>query len=669
MREALKHAAAALLCLAPFGLTASSAVAIDVEGQPQTVTVPVAPNIALTNISLCADSTDSPWAAIGLTRPAWIAFCAERRLRLLPALPEIEQSVAQDVQGYFADHGPGLAVGLVLDDGLFYSQGFGFRDAQKKFAPDETTVFRAGSLSKVMTGTGLLTLIDDPAQHMSLSDSADSARYVPELKFVCPAGASTDPTKLTSSCARGTNDLKIQLKHLVSHTSGLPNVLSTGSAWMDELKKSELLFPPGTYAAYSGVAVELAGLLEQRVSGEPSYTDFITKHLFLPLGMTHSSMDQTKVPQDLLAQKWNLVWSDPAPLYATWSLSAIPQLQPGETPNMLTPAGGLATSVWDLSRFMKMWLSGVAPSVNGRPLLKSSTIQSANLPQVPVSTAPPQICGGANPDSHQAYFSQCIPANVFGVNWVVVNTPFLHHNGKLPRYSGSSTYIDQPGKMGATGLVSTDPYPNPKDIAANYLQPPNLDPGFIDTVVQTHLLTAGLTADAKTTWKGERLAAGTARLLWLSGVDAPPSIVGTVINPTLQPQVIEHPNVAPSPPPGPITGRAEAVQQPSPTQPNQETPEQKDQDQLLDQFTPAFRTQNQLTGANVASFVAGIFGGVHHCSTFRIRRVFGADKIALRFECRDRKSNAAESFDVTLTVNSAGRIAALSDAGATGEAY
>src|SRR5262245_19986892 len=70
---------------------------------PDAVQAPTIPNVPLAVISSCVDSTASPWVAIGLNRPNWINVCAERRLRLLPALPGIAQSVTQDVNGYFAD--------------------------------------------------------------------------------------------------------------------------------------------------------------------------------------------------------------------------------------------------------------------------------------------------------------------------------------------------------------------------------------------------------------------------------------------------------------------------------------------------------------------------------------------------------------------------------------
>jgi CubicO group peptidase (beta-lactamase class C family) len=179
-----------------------------------------------------------------------------------------------------------LALGLVLEEGLYYSKGFGFSDSQETRRPDEETVFRAGSLSKVMTGTALLTLIDDPTKHMSPDDSADEQRYLPELKFVCPIW--------DQSCTRGSQHLGVKLKHLVSYTAGLADVMEQTNAdvdpWLSDLKKSWLLFEPGTFGSYSGVGVEGVGLIERRISGQ-SYPDFAKNNLFEPLGMRHSTMD------------------------------------------------------------------------------------------------------------------------------------------------------------------------------------------------------------------------------------------------------------------------------------------------------------------------------------------------------------------------------------------
>jgi len=635
----------------PKGVEPSQAHAGAVLSQAQGGVVANLPQFILQ----CSDSTDAPWASIGQpSRPKWVSLCAERRLRLLPALPGMKKDIQGDVDKYFGTRGPGLAVGLVLDDGLLYSQGFGFRDAKKTSPPDELTLFRAGSLSKVITGTGLLTLIDDPARQMSLDDLADGPKYLPELKYVCPAA---DDGQSFKNCSRGSNHLGIKLKDLVSHTAGLANVMEQTNAgistWLSDLKKSYLLYPPEKYGAYSGIAIEGVGLIEQRVSGAASYPAFIQQNLFAPLGMTHSSMDPLKSPADLVAQRWRF----DLPPDVTWTFTADGGMLAGDDQAMILPAGGLDTDVWDLARFIRMWLSGSAPIVNGHPLLKPSTIQSANLPQVSSGDAPPAGCGDKS-DPNGFYYSACAPANGFGVNWYVGFKPFLMHNGDEPQYSGSQTIINQAAKIGATGLVSTEPYPRSKP------QPADLDGFFMDTVVIQHLMNEGMAADAKTTWKGEPLSQGTARLLWLSGATAPPTFAkATVTSPlTVQP-LGEHPNVAPR-----RTPQAPASRQ-SPKLPQQEPPKAEQtplnqyQNKLLEQFSSPFLAQNQLTVNNVQTFVEGVFGDASRCSTFRVQRVFGAEKASLRFKCHAGAANTEAVFDVTLTVNGKGLINGLANAG------
>ena len=54
---------------------------------------------------------------------------------------------------------------------------------------------------------------------------------------------------------------------------------------------------PGTTPAYSNYATALAGYIVQRVSGE-NYYDYVERHIFRPLGMTHSTFRQP-LPADL----------------------------------------------------------------------------------------------------------------------------------------------------------------------------------------------------------------------------------------------------------------------------------------------------------------------------------------------------------------------------------
>ncbi len=682
-KSTLYAAAAAIALIVAPHVSAGKAPKIGVDK------IPGAGNFGIALASPCTDSTGTPWAAIGLTRPAYVNQCAERRLRLLPALPGMEQGIAADVSGFFANKGPGMTVGLVLDDGLYYSQGFGFADLAKTRVPDESTIYRPGSISKVITATGLLALIDDSNGTMKLSDNADT--YLSELKSVCPAGAKPEKGSIVGSCPAGASHLGIKLFHLTSHTSGLGDVLGNDMPWLAKFAKTSLLLAPGTYSSYSGVSLEAAGVLEARVAQSPSYAEYIRTHLFVPLGMTHSTMDPALLPGNLhplQAQLWNLNWA-PGGSYATWSLAPFSEDLQHEVKET-APAGGLTTSVWDFSRFMRMWISGSAPSYHGHALISAGALQNAITPSVADATMPPSPCGDFT-DAAGDYFSPCRPANVMGVGWVVNSAPWIWHNGKFNNWSGSWNEFQGTDRMGATAMVATDPFPDPTPLVPT----PGFDVGFAYTVAHTHLLAPGVTADAQTSWSGT-LPSGVARLLWLSGVEPPLSIDHPINEPRTKPGIGEHPNVVPGTNVMPVPRGGQRSLSDAPetrarfgevfgvgggpgsgnnsNQPNNNVPQPVPTGPalMLAQFAPAYRNANNLTATNINGFVFNLFGGAggeHNCSTFRVRRVMSSTKIALRLLCTTRSGNHPVSLDATLTVNSGGFITALDDVSATGEDY
>jgi CubicO group peptidase (beta-lactamase class C family) len=586
------------------------------------------------------------WSDVGASgRPGWVDPAAERRLRLISALPAIEGTVRSGADSYFGSQGPGLSVGLVLDDGLYYSHGFGFANLNRTAFPDENTIYRAASLSKVMTATGLSVLIDAGTkvdnQDLSLSLAADLV--MPELDNVCPPFAFDKP------CSRGTPKLgnTLTLAHLVSHTNGLPNVMNqtnpSAAQWLTDLQKTWFLFQPGLFAAYSGVGMESAGLIEQRIS-KLDFADFIAQRLFAPLGMTHSSMNpqDPTLPASLIAQRWVFTpalaetpagasclkacdTADqtclsapntgptqihtcaqqkgqcqakcPAASVPTYSFVASSGPLGGDNQTMLWPAGGLSTTVEDMSLFIKMWLSEAPKLSNGNKLLKDATIQAAATPLFTNTSAlPTDNCNLQQPitDSNGFGFSACGPANSFSVGWVVNQPPFIQHNGGLDGQTGSNTFVDQTQKMGATGLISTEPAPasgpNPPPV------PPGFDTQFLLHVVLNDLLLAGEAADkAAEDWGGTStsgaLADAVARVLYLSGKTYAAADIGA--------------------------------------------------------FTPGFLTGRHLTSANIVQFLQDWHNQVGTCSTFRVRGAPSSTEAEIDFHC------SSGDWDVVLTVDAA----------------
>ncbi len=546
----------------------------------------------------------SDWEAIGLERPAWVAREAERRLRLLAALPPLADRVKSQADEYFGSQGPRLVVGIMLDDGLYYSQGFGFRDEQKRHAPDETTVFRVGSLTKVFTGTALLVLRD--AGKVALDDLA--YEYVPEIDQDSAPGPLPCGSHGQPPC-----HLPVQLRHLLSHTSGLPNQMNPPEVglhdWLDELEDTSLRFWPGSFAAYSGVGTETTGLIVERVEHKP-YAAAVTAILLRPLGMDHSYFDHGDVPARRLAQKYRLSWSGP-PVYKTPRFTANDDW---DHPRMLTAAGNLFSSIWDLARFDAMFLSMKAPA----GILKRETLAAATTPLVTSSGASTAACKEVVTTPDGTIFSGCQEADDFGANWYVGEAGILQHNGSFGGEWGSDTVLSPGRRLGAVALVSTEPYPQ---LVAG-AQSGEVDPGFISTVSRA-VLQAGTDGGAAEAWEGSGLAVGVARFLWLTG--------------------------------------AARGKEPAATF----------QAKLLDQLSASYRAAQHLDAASVDAWLAELQQGIDGCSTFRVRKAPSAHKLLLRLSCTAARGRLPVAYDVTLSTSSsaAHRLDDIAGAGLTDEPY
>lgn len=137
------------------------------------------------------------------------------------------------------------------------------------------SVFYLASITKPMTATAVMILAD--RGKVSLEDKVQ--KYLPEF-----TGGDRD---------------KVLVRHLLTHTSGLPDMLPENEALRTRhapLKefvaiacKTPLLFAPGTRTAYQSSGILLAGEIVERVSGR-SLADFLKSEVFTPLGMKSTSV-------------------------------------------------------------------------------------------------------------------------------------------------------------------------------------------------------------------------------------------------------------------------------------------------------------------------------------------------------------------------------------------
>lgn len=206
-------------------------------------------------------------------------------------------------------------------DTVLLSKGYGVADEASGAPNTATTRFRIGSITKQFTAMAILILQEQGK--LRVEDSI--CRYVSD----CPEAWRP-----------------IALRHLLTHTSGIPNytdlpdfpALIETPATLDQLiarfRSLPLQFTPGARWSYSNSGYILLGAVIERVSGQ-SYSAFLQDHIFTPLGMRGASYDAN---------------TPPSPQHATGYLSAHHQpvyLDMSE----FGPAGALASTVEDLYRW------------------------------------------------------------------------------------------------------------------------------------------------------------------------------------------------------------------------------------------------------------------------------------------------------------------------------
>ena len=205
-------------------------------------------------------------------------------------LPAADRTVALDerIRGMMEASGiPGLAVGVVEDGEVVHLRAFGMaRPAEPMTAQTPVVI---GSVGKSITGLAIRQLVE--AGRLELDSPV--TRYLPWFALDAPAQTTE----------------RITIGSLVDHTSGIstaagqnPALYSPGRSPEGIVRGLATLRPgnPGVYE-YSNLNYVVLGVVLEAVSGT-SYGDYVSSHIFEPLGMTRSFTDLDAASLEHLAQ-------------------------------------------------------------------------------------------------------------------------------------------------------------------------------------------------------------------------------------------------------------------------------------------------------------------------------------------------------------------------------
>lgn len=227
---------------------------------------------------------------------------------------------------------PGVSMGVVYDQDLIWSKGFGYAhvDSEVPAAPD--TIYSICSISKLFTSVAVMQLRDEGLLRL---DDALSA-HLPWLTI--------------QDSQPGTGDIDIQ--GVLTHSSGLPResdhpywtgpdyLFPTREQIIERLSKQEELYPADTYFQYSNLGLTMAGEVVAAVSGQP-YAEYVQEHILDPLGLDSTSPE---IPEKHRGGRLATPYSMPG---RDGKRTAIDFYRV----RGIAPAAGYASTVEDLGRF------------------------------------------------------------------------------------------------------------------------------------------------------------------------------------------------------------------------------------------------------------------------------------------------------------------------------
>jgi CubicO group peptidase (beta-lactamase class C family) len=319
---------------------------------------------------------------------------------------------------------PGFSVGIVHDQQLLWSKGYGWADVAQRIPSTDRTLYRIASITKTFTATAVVQLAEQG--RLSLEDPV-----VRHLAWFEPQGAAAGrPARVWQ---------------LLSHSAGLQRE-APGSDW-DALespsaaevaavtRSTPLALEPDSRFAYSNYGYLVAGQLVQKVAGMP-HAEYVRRNVLQPLGMTGTDfLDGTATRPGLAVPYGRRTPDGPRAI----------ETQMGRS-DAFDSVGAMVSSVSDLAKWV------------------SFQFRDSNDSRGPV------LSGPALRDMHRPHALRPDWGQGWGLGWRLTRRdtgPLVDHGGSLPGYR-SIVLLDPASRVGVILLMNADD--GPREMAAGMLK-------------------------------------------------------------------------------------------------------------------------------------------------------------------------------------------------------
>ncbi|GEM_PF-6107000 len=277
------------------------------------------------------------WTPLAVLIPM-LAACRTEAPRSDPVWEELVRWTDDQREAW---HVPGVALGLVRDGWAPKTVGLGVQQvgADAPVTPD--TVFRVGSLSKLVTGVLALQLVEEG--RLAPDDTLDA--LLPDLSLASPQALA-----------------QLTLEGVLSHSSGLqstglPNACSTapdalGTVLADRAPDWDLWVAPDTFFQYASPGFALAGHAVERAAHVP-FAALARERVFAPAGLDTMTYDVDVAVAGACATGHSMVpGTGDVHIYRDFTERDC---------GAANPSGGLMSSVHDLAQVVQVLLDGGEP--------------------------------------------------------------------------------------------------------------------------------------------------------------------------------------------------------------------------------------------------------------------------------------------------------------------
>ncbi len=261
---------------------------------------------------------------------------------------------------------PGMSVAVIKDGTIIHSKGYGVKSIKTGEKVQASTNFGIASNSKAFTAAALAILVDEGK--IKWDDKVIT--HIPEFKMY-----NEYVTK------------EFTVRDLLTHRSGLGLGAGDLMVWPDGhnftptdiINNIQYLKPVSDFRVkydYDNLLYIIAGVVVERVSKQP-WTDFVTKRLIEPIGMSNT------------AANWSLVKDKKNAIEPHVPIDGKLQVIDRYTNTVLDAAGGLYSNVEDVAKWLQFNLN--KGKVNGQQIISEKQMKEMITPQTiqPNRTVPP----------------------------------------------------------------------------------------------------------------------------------------------------------------------------------------------------------------------------------------------------------------------------------------